>query len=61
LTRSSRLGRVIEQHGPALALHGDAHHGAFAMKSVSGIPIHNVALPILQRRQESHPFAMFEV
>jgi hypothetical protein len=52
---------VIEQHGPALALHGDAHHGAFAMKSVSGIPIHNVALPILQRRQESHPFAMFEV
>jgi Icc-related predicted phosphoesterase len=58
---SSRLGRVIEQHRPTLALHGHAHHGTFAAESVSGVPIHNVALPILQERQETHPFVLFAI
>lgn len=58
---SSRLGRVIELHRPALALHGHAHHGAFAAESASGVPIRNVALPVLKRRQERHPFVIFEV
>ncbi len=58
---SSRLGRVIEQHRPALALHGHAHHGSFATKSATGVPIHNVALPILKKRQETHPFVIFEI
>jgi Icc-related predicted phosphoesterase len=58
---SSRLGRVIEQHRPALALHGHAHHGSFATNSAAGTPIHNVALPILRKRQEEHPFALFDI
>lgn len=58
---SSRLGRVIEQHKPVLALHGHAHHGSFASASPSGIPIHNVALPVLRKRQEDHPFSIFEI
>lgn len=58
---SSRLGRVIAQHKPALALHGHAHHGTFATQSDSGIAIRNVALPILKKRQEAHPFAVFEI
>lgn len=58
---SSRLGRVIELHRPALALHGHAHHGAFATQSASGVPIRNVALPILKQRQETHPFVIFEI
>lgn len=58
---SSRLGRVIERHRPALALHGHAHHGAFATASAGGVPIHNVALPVLKKRQETHPFALFEI
>lgn len=58
---SSRLGRVIEQHKPVLALHGHAHHGAFAAESASGVPVHNVALPILRRRREVQPFVIFEV
>jgi Icc-related predicted phosphoesterase len=58
---SSRLGRVIEQHRPNLALHGHAHHGTFAAASAAGVPIHNVALPILRRRQEAHPFVVFEI
>jgi Icc-related predicted phosphoesterase len=58
---SSRLGRVIEQHRPALALHGHAHHGTFATHSATGIPIHNVALPILRKREEERPFALFDI
>lgn len=58
---SSRLGRVIERHRPALALHGHAHHGSFATESASGVPIHNVALAILKKRREAHPFVVFEV
>lgn len=58
---SSRLARALEQHKPALALHGHAHHGTFAARTASGVPVHNVALPILKRRQEGHPFAVFEV
>jgi Icc-related predicted phosphoesterase len=58
---SSRLGRVIELHRPALALHGHAHHGSYATESASGVPIHNVALPILRKRQETYPFVVFEI
>lgn len=58
---SSRLGRVIEQHRPTLALHGHAHHGTFAAELASGVRVHNVALPILRKRQEAHPFVIFEI
>jgi Icc-related predicted phosphoesterase len=58
---SSRLGRVIEQHRPDLVLHGHAHHGAFAAASSSGVPVHNVALPILKKQQEIHPFVIFAI
>ena len=58
---SSRLGRVIERHKPALALHGHAHHGSFSVESASGVRICNVALPILRERREPHPFVVFEV
>jgi hypothetical protein len=44
-----------------LALHGHAHHGSFATNSAAGTPIHNVALPILRKRQEQHPFALFDI
>lgn len=58
---SSRLGRVIERHRPALALHGHAHHGTFATEAASGTAVHNVALPILRRRNEQYPFVVFEI
>jgi Icc-related predicted phosphoesterase len=58
---SSRLGRVIDQHKPVLALHGHAHHGSFATSSAAGVPIHNVALPVLKKRQEAHPFVLLEI
>lgn len=56
---SSRLQRALDRHCPALALHGHAHHGAFAAETKSGVQVRNVALPILRGRGEQHPFAVF--
>lgn len=58
---SSRLGRVLDRHKPALALHGHAHHGTFSAQAPSGVRICNVALPILRQKREPHPFVIFEV
>jgi Icc-related predicted phosphoesterase len=56
---SSRLERALDNHLPALALHGHAHHGSFSAKTRAGVRVCNVALPILQQRQEPHPFTFF--
>jgi Icc-related predicted phosphoesterase len=58
---SSRLGRVLDRHKPALALHGHAHHGTFSAQAESGVRICNVALPVLRQRAEPHPFTIFSV
>jgi len=57
---SSRLERVLERHSPTLALHGHAHKGSFSGETNSKTRVCNVALQILQRRGEQHPFTIFE-
>lgn len=57
---SSRLQRALDKHKPALALHGHAHRGAFEGKSRGGVKVCNVALAVLRRRGEPHPFTLFE-
>src|SRR6202048_2519971 len=58
---SSRLAEVVDRHGADLILHGHAHHGALDGKTTAGIPVHNVALPILQCQQPASAFRVFEV
>ena len=58
---SSRLAEVVDRHGADLILHGHAHHGALDGKTTAGIPVHNVALPILQCQQPATAFRTFEV
>jgi Icc-related predicted phosphoesterase len=58
---SSRLERALDRHKPTLALHGHAHRGSFSAKAQSGVIVYNVALPILRKRQEPHPFTLFVV
>lgn len=58
---SSRLQRALETHRPVLALHGHAHKGTFSAETKSGVRVCNVALPILRRRGEEHPFALFNL
>ena len=42
--------------------HGHAHRGALEGKTINGVPVYNVAKPLLQRRRpEQPPFLLFEL
>lgn len=58
---SSRLERVLERHKPSLALHGHAHKGSFSGEAKCSTRVCNVALHILMKRGEPHPFTVFEL
>ncbi len=58
---SSRLERPLSRHKPVLALHGHAHKGTFSATSQDGVKVCNVALHILHKRGEQHPFVIFNL
>ena len=58
---SSRLSEVADRHGANLILHGHAHHGSPDGKTTAGIPVHNVALHILQQQNPPVPYRVFDV
>src|ERR1700704_3695500 len=57
---SSRLAEVIDRHGADIVFHGHAHHGSPDGKTIAGIPVHNVAMQILQRQEPPAVFRTFE-
>ena len=48
------LGFVIDDAGADLAVHGHAHHGTECGRTQGGIPVRNVARPVLDR-----PYAVY--
>ncbi len=58
---TSRLAEVIDRHGANLVIHGHAHHGKADGKTTGGIPVHNVALAILQSSDPPRAFRVFDV
>jgi Icc-related predicted phosphoesterase len=58
---NSRLAEVVDRHGANLVVHGHAHHGFPDGKTTGGIPVHNVALPILQATGVATPYRVFDV
>jgi Icc-related predicted phosphoesterase len=59
---SSRLEEPINRYGVTLAVHGHAHHGAAEGRTATGVPVYNVAIPVLQAAfPEQPPFRLFEV
>jgi len=58
---SSRLAEVIDRHGADIVFHGHAHHGSPDGKTTAGVPVHNVALAILQSQQPPAVFRVFDV
>jgi len=58
---TSRLAEVIDRHGADLVLHGHAHHGTRDGRTTAGIPVHNVAITLLQQQQPSGAYRVFEV
>jgi uncharacterized protein len=58
---SSRLAEVVDRHGAELVIHGHAHHGSLDGKTTAGIPVHNVAITLLQAQQPSGVYRVFDV
>jgi Icc-related predicted phosphoesterase len=59
---SSRLEEPLNRYGVTVAFHGHAHHGSPEGKTQSGIPVYNVALPIMRQIMGEHPpFRLFEL
>jgi Icc-related predicted phosphoesterase len=58
---TSRLAEVVDRHGADLVVHGHAHHGTLTGKTTGGIPVHNVAITLLQSQQPSTAYKVFDV
>src|SRR6201982_1335038 len=56
---TSRLAEVIDRHGADLVLHGHAHHGRLDGHTRGGVPVHNVAISLLQGQNPSRVYRVF--
>ncbi len=58
---TSRLAEVVDRHGADLVVHGHAHHGTLTGKTTGGVPVHNVAITLLQAQQPSQAYKVFDI
>lgn len=58
---TSRLAEVVDRHGADLVVHGHAHHGTPDGRTTGGIPVHNVAITLLQAQQPSCVYRVFDI
>ncbi len=59
---SSRLEEPLIRYPVDAVFHGHAHHGALEGRTVSGVPVYNVSLSLLQRRfGDAPPFRIVEL
>lgn len=59
---SSRLEEPINRHRVNVVFHGHAHVGTLEGETTTGIPVYNVALPLLRAKLPNNPrFKLYEV
>lgn len=59
---TSRLEEPLNRYPVDAVFHGHAHHGFLEGRTSTGIPVYNVALPLLRRRwPDRSPFRLIEV
>jgi len=58
---SSRLAEVVDRHGATMVLHGHAHNGKPDGATTTGIPVHNVAITLLQAQNPPMVYRVFDV
>ena len=58
---TSRMAEVIDRHGADLVLHGHAHHGKPDGHTRGGVPVHNVAISLLQAQSPSRVYRIFDM
>ena len=52
---SSRLGEVLDAYEATAAFHGHVHHGQPLGSTRTGVPVYNVAYPVLKRHFQGQP------
>src|SRR5690242_2275096 len=57
----SRLAEPLNRHKVFAAFHGNAHSGSMEGNTTDGVPVYNVAIPILQKSGYKCPFYLLEV
>jgi Icc-related predicted phosphoesterase len=59
---SSRLEEPINRYSVAAVFHGHAHGGCIEGRTAAGVPVYNVAAPLLQRQFPERPaFRIIEI
>lgn len=59
---SSRLEEPVNRYAASVVFHGHAHRGRPEGKTSGGVPVYNVALPLLQRQfPDQPPFRVVEI
>lgn len=58
---SSRLCDPIDHSGVSAVVHGHAHHGTATGSTPRGIPVYNVALPLLRETSPDRPYVVLEL
>ena len=59
---SSRLEEPLLRYPVDAIFHGHAHRGTLESKTINGVPVYNVARPLLQRSwPDQPPFRLFEL
>lgn len=58
---SSRLAEPLDRFTVTAAVHGHAHNGCHRGQTARGIPVYNVAFPIMQRMDAEQPYLLLEL
>lgn len=58
---SSRLERPVDDYGADAVFHGHAHHGDPESRTEKGVPVYNVAMPLLAKVSPERRFRVLEL
>jgi Icc-related predicted phosphoesterase len=58
---SSRLADPLDHYRVTVAVHGHAHHGSPEGSTHGGVPVYNVAFPLMQRLDPERPYRILEL
>ena len=58
---TSRLAEIVDRHGADLVVHGHAHNGRCDGRTTGGVPVHNVAITLLQSQNPPGVYRVFDV
>jgi Icc-related predicted phosphoesterase len=58
---SSRLADPLDHYHVTAAVHGHAHHGSPQGSTLGGVPVYNVAFPLMQRLDPERPYRILEL